>query len=96
MIINYIRDSCLTINYIEIHNDQGAVHNEYGPARIYHINSRIDNEIWIINGVWHNEKGPAYVEYASKGVVSYKSYWLYDKKLTKQQWEDQLVTKLYW
>lgn len=98
MIINYVyRHKSGELHYIEIFNDQGAVHNDNGPGKIFYLNGFLNYEVWYSWNQWHNEKGPAFIEYdIFNGLKSCESYYLNDRRLHKKEWEDQLATKLYW
>lgn len=45
------------------------------------------------NQILHNEQGPAVV--LQRGIPM-EEYYLYGKTLSKQEWEEQIQTKLYW
>jgi hypothetical protein len=60
-------------SYVHWVNEQGIVHREDGPARIW-----VDgNKEWIINGKRHRLNGPAY-EY-SNGLENWwvNGYWVH-------------------
>lgn len=46
-------------------------------------------------GLMHNESGPARILYKTDGNIYY-FYYLNNKPLSKQAWENQIQTKLYW
>lgn len=42
----------------------------------------------------HNENGPALIKYDYQGVAG--KYYLYNREMSKKEWEEQIATKLYW
>ena len=47
-------------------------------------------------GKLHCETGPAFIDYDICDKIVDQKYWLFDKSLTKEEWENQIQTKLYW
>lgn len=38
---------------------------------------------------WHREDGPAIIYYNKDGSIKYESYYINDRRLSKEDWEDQ-------
>lgn len=79
----------------------GDLHRIGGPAAIYYnfYGAGVEAERYYINGLKHNELGPAETRYqiiVGDRVMIKSHYYLNNLMLTKEEWEDQLATKLYW
>jgi len=56
-------------------NGGEALHREDGPARIIFNNSKVDKEIYYINGLIHREAKPAYISYYESGEIMYEIWY---------------------
>ena len=76
----------------------GFLHNINGPADIhFYKNGNVKMKEYYINNKMHNELGPAHIQYDENGNVDYESYYLYDIKIySKEDYQKQIKTKLYW
>lgn len=107
MIINLSRKSNLYLG--EFHSfiggrlEKSVKLDDYGSISTTYLNykSRVptrDNTIIVIYenmlGLTHNERGPAYIKII--GNNRDECYFLNNKELSKQEWEEQMLTKLYW
>jgi hypothetical protein len=56
--------------------------------RVYcNINGGVDSEEYWLDGEPHREDGPAIISYHSGRGITYKSYWLNGKQVTKEEVE---------
>lgn len=57
-------------------------------------------EVYILDSLLHNENGPAYLRspacYPHSVIDKSGEYWLYGIYCSKEEWEKQMQTKLYW
>lgn len=70
--------------------DGGYKITQYSTNNYYEIN------ITNLYSRLHNEAGAAVTFYNNNGAIISSSYALHGKKMTEQQWEEQVKTKLYW
>lgn len=78
----------------------GKIHRDNGPAQIIFENHDPYPMIYFTyyryNSL-HCETGPAYVVYNTRLINPVEeAYFLNDSELSKQKWEEQVQTKLYW
>lgn len=76
-------------------DDYGSITTVYG-ANLYSYKSIDRKTIGFRDkkGVLHNERGPAYIQISKTHKV--EDYYLNGINLEKQDWENQITTKLYW
>lgn len=55
----------------------------------------INSECKFFKNMFHCETGPAKIYYEN-GVIVDADYYLNNESISKQQWEEQIATKLYW
>lgn len=70
---------------------------EYGSISLSYSNGKLyGREFRNHFDYFHNEKGPAAIYYEEDGVISGECYRLNGISLSKEEWEEQMLTKLYW
>ena len=75
----------------EMYYIYGLLHREDGPAYIdYYGDDNLWEETYFLYGLPHREDGPAYIKYYFDGSIESSSYFINGKKLTKEQWFQQL------
>lgn len=94
--------------YIEYHEGTGKIkikeyflNNKYyrvdGPAiNHYYSNGTIRLEEYYLNDQLHREDGMAFIEYDENRVPIRGFYFLFGGGMSKEEWENQIQTKLYW
>lgn len=55
-----------------------------------------EQHVHIFNGKIHNENGPAIIVLDQNLAEDYPIYYLNGEHFSKEKWEEQLKTKLYW
>ncbi len=76
------------------HYKQGQLHSDNGPAWVHYEPAITPPPIktlerWCVNGKYHREDGPAKIFYDRNGNITEETYYLNDKQLTKEEWEEQ-------
>ena len=95
---------CLKDKSTMMYLQNGKIHRNNAPARIgYEANiyERAHNLhkivfTFYVNGRLHNETGPAQIRLNEAGEEDLYLYYLKGRFLTKEEWEQQVQTKLYW
>ena len=75
--------------------------NDYISHTTYYDNGKI-KYFWTfhnyssdIKTAWHNIYGPVFTSYTEDGMIKKEEYWLNDKRLTKEEWEEQRYSNLF-
>ena len=69
---------------VRYYNEQGQLHREDGPARVYADGTKS----WYINGKRHREDGPA-VEWSDGD----KEWYLNEQQITEQEFNEYILKK---
>lgn len=56
----------------------------------YYSNGNVRFERYKSNDLIHRENGPAIISWDKDGNITYKEYYLNIKRLTQQEWYDQI------
>lgn len=92
---NYKRDKLLydTVRSVEKITKTIAIDANFSEYIKY---VDIYDTIYVKNYQIHNEKGPAWISHSSVFSTDRERYYLFGEFLTKEEWEKQVQTKLYW
>lgn len=75
----------------------GYRHRLDGPALIQACDIDTQGmECYYFNGQLHSENGLAEKWFNERGICTYESYALYGKKMSKEEFDKKMLTKLYW
>lgn len=77
--------NCACTGLLDEQAENGSFFIKYGNTHVY-----------IVNGRLHNETGPAQIRLNEAGEEDLYLYYLKGRFLTKEEWEQQVQTKLYW
>lgn len=97
---------CLKDKSTMLYLQNGKIHRDNAPAYIfYSVSTKYGDGLfrvhfsYYINNVRHNEHGPAFVDYLfapyNRNTVE-SQYYLNGTQYSKEEYQKQLITKLYW
>lgn len=95
---------CLKDERLTVYLVDGFLHRDNAPALIYrdnYINSRgmESDEFHLVfyrHGQKHNESGPAHYYYDLINNKYEETYLLFGEEVSKQEFDQKMLTKLYW